>query len=400
MSTKAKYWVTEPSGYLEPKLDVSGEGAAEPKTAIEVFRHAVARHGDRPALALKRAPAGGKPPKDWQIWTWKDYWLDSRKFAKALHSLKVDKFGIVNILGFNSPEWFVANMGSIMGGGICAGIYTTNTTEACLYISQHSKADVVVLEDNKQLAKYATMPKSSLPSLKAIVVWGEASLDKNIVDRCPTPVYLWKDFLLLGVNSSVTDEAIDTRLQSILPGHCCTLIYTSGTTGSPKAVMISHDNITWTAKVMKDNYVDLGHEDRICSYLPLSHIAAQILDLHVPMALGACTYFCQPDALKGSLTITMKDVRPTIFFGVPRVWEKIQEKMVQVGRSGSSAKKFIASWAKAIGTKHSRRAQYGNDGGAPCGYACANKLVFSNVKAALGLDQAKVCFTGEERDGS
>ena len=111
------------------------------------------------------------------------------------------------------------------------------------------------------------------------------------------------------------------------------------------------------------------------------------------MALGACTYFCQPDALKGSLTVTMKDVRPTFFFGVPRVWEKIQEKMVQVGRDGSAAKKFIATWAKKLGTEHSRRAQYGQDGTAPCGYSCANKLVFSNVKAALGLDQAKACFT-------
>jgi long-chain-fatty-acid--CoA ligase ACSBG len=186
--------------------------------------------------------------------------------------LKVDKFGIVNVLGFNSPEWFVANMGSIMGGGICAGIYTTNTAEACEYISQHSKAAVVVVEDHKQLAKYASMAKGSLPHLKALVVWGEASLDKSIASKCAAPVYLWADFLALGANSSVTEEAIDTRLQSILPGHCSTLIYTSGTTGPPKAVMISHDNITWTAKVMKDNYVDLGHNDRICSYLPLSHI--------------------------------------------------------------------------------------------------------------------------------
>jgi acyl-CoA synthetase (AMP-forming)/AMP-acid ligase II len=65
---------------------------------------------------------------------------------------------------------------------------------------------------------------------------------------------------------------------------------------------------SWS-QVLKDNYIDLGHEDRVCSYLPLSHIAAQVIDLHVPMALGACTYFCQPDALKGSLTVTMKDVR-------------------------------------------------------------------------------------------
>ena len=67
--------------------------------------------------------------------------------------------------------------------------------------------------------------------------------------------------------------------------------------------------------------------------------------------------------------------------------------MVQVGRDGGAVKKMIATWAKKLGTEHSRRAQYGQDGTAPCGYSCANKLVFSNVKAALGLDQAKACFT-------
>ena len=70
--------------------------------------------------------------------------------------------------------------------------------------------------------------------------------------------------------------------------------------------MLSHDNITWTVGNFRDNYMDLGHDDRVCSYLPLSHIAAQLIDLHMPMATGATTYFCQSDALKGSLTVTLK----------------------------------------------------------------------------------------------
>jgi long-chain-fatty-acid--CoA ligase ACSBG len=79
----------------------------------------------------------------------------------------------------------------------------------------------------------------------------------------------------------------------------------------------------------------MSHEDRVVSYLPLSHIAAQLIDIYCMLILGGCTYFAQPDALKGTLTVTLKEVRPTFFFGVPRVWEKIEEKMVQMGREST-----------------------------------------------------------------
>jgi long-chain-fatty-acid--CoA ligase ACSBG len=140
-----------------------------------------------------------------------------------------------------------------MGSCIAAGIYATNTSEACHYITKHSQAGVVVLEDNKQLAKYASMPRGTLPHLKAIVVWNEEEIDSSISVKCPVKVYLWSDFLELG--KSIPEAEIDHRLAQILPGHCSTLIYTSGTTGPPKAVMISHDNITWTAKNIVENYI-------------------------------------------------------------------------------------------------------------------------------------------------
>jgi len=163
-------------------------------------------------------------------------------------------------------------------------------------------------------------------------------------------------------------------------GNCASLIYTSGTTGPPKAVMISHDNITWTSKNIIDHYMDLNHLDRAISYLPLSHIAAQLIDIHAIMGIGGCSYFAQQDALKGSLTLTMRDVKPTFFFGVPRVWEKIHEKMAQMGRDTKGVKKVLSTWAKAMGAEHSRRAQFGNGGGAPCTYSCANALVLNKIK--------------------
>ena len=276
-----------------------------------------------------------------------------------------------------------------MAGCIAAGIYTTNTPEACFYISEHSKAEIVVVEDNKQLLKYSKLP-GKLPHLKALVVWSEP-IDQAIASKIGVPVYHWSEFLNLG--SSISDDKIDARSGKIKPGNCASLIYTSGTTGPPKAVMISHDNITWTAQNIIDHYMDLNHLDRIVSYLPLSHIAAQLIDVYAALTLGGATYFAQPDALKGSLTVTMKDVKPTFFFGVPRVWEKIQEKMVQMGRETTGIKKTLATWAKSVGAEHSRLGQYGNSGGAPWGYGCANGLILSKIKAALGLDQTKGCFT-------
>ena len=222
-------------------------------------------------------------------------------------------------------------------------------------------------------------------------MWGEP-INKTITENIGVPVYSWDDFLQLGA-STIQDSDVDSRASDIKPGNCASLIYTSGTTGPPKAVMISHDNITWTAQNIIDHYMDLNHLDRIVSYLPLSHIAAQLIDVYAALTLGGATYFAQPDALKGSLTVTMKDVKPTFFFGVPRVWEKIQEKMVQMGRETTGIKKTLATWAKSVGAEHSRLGQYGNGGGAPWGYGCANGLILSKIKAALGLDQTKGCFT-------
>jgi long-chain-fatty-acid--CoA ligase ACSBG len=144
------HWVTEPHELLPIKVSPSGFGARPPATVIQVMKDTVKNHGDRPALCLKRT-VGGVVPTDYKIWSWSQYYSDCRKFAKTLLHLNVDTFKCINILGFNSPEWFIANTGSILAGCIAAGIYTTNLPEACHYISSHSKAEVVVVEGNKQV---------------------------------------------------------------------------------------------------------------------------------------------------------------------------------------------------------------------------------------------------------
>lgn len=383
-----KYWTTDPTEEIPIRMSATGFGSTTPVTVIDLFKTTLSKHANEPAMGLKRAATmDGPVPETWKMWTWQDYYNDCMKFAQALISLNVDKYKIITILGFNSPEWLLSSTGAQLAGCIATGIYATNTAEACHYISEHSKSEILVLENNKQLAKYAGV---KLSCLKAIVMW-EEKIDPEIAAKCSAPVYQWEDFLELG--KGVSKETVVARGNEIRPGNCAALIYTSGTTGPPKAVMISHDNVTWTTKNICEHYMNLSHKDRVVSYLPLSHIAAQLIDIYCMLNLGACTYFCQPDALKGTLTITMKDVRPTFFFAVPRVWEKISEKMIQMGRATTGIKKSISTWAKGCGMEHSKRAQFGAAGGKPFGYGCANAIVLSKIKEALGLDQTQGCFT-------
>lgn len=229
--------------------------------------------------------------------------------------------------------------------------------------------------------------------MKAILYWGKEPIDEDLKSKINVPVMTWNKFLSTG--DSVTDEELEKRSNDVKVGECASLIYTSGTTGPPKAVMISNDNLTWTAKNLVDHYVKLDHNERIVSFLPLSHIAAQLIDIFCVMQLGCTLTFARPDALKGTLTQTLQDVRPTLLFGVPRVWEKIQEKMLEIGRSVTGPKKKIATWAKSKGTKINQLRQFGSQKKPKktTGFKMANKLVLKKIKQALGLDKTKGCFT-------
>ena len=141
----------------------------------------------------------------------------------------------------------------------------------------------------------------------------------------------WKQLLDLG--RPLPDSALDSRLSDhVAVNRCCHLCYTSGTTGPPKGVMLNHDNLAYTAAVLCRTFSMADFRERIVSYLPLSHVAANTTDIFVMMRCVGCVYFADRDALKGTLTATLREAQPTLFLAVPRVWEKIHEKMMEVGR--------------------------------------------------------------------
>merc|ERR1740129_2285357 len=177
---------------------------------------------------------------------------------------------------------------------------------------------------------------------------------------------------LLDIGDGEEDEALETRITGLAPNLCCHLVYTSGTTGPPKGVMLSHDNLTYTSRTLADVYQLKDMEERFVSYLPLSHVAANIMDIFMVIQCLGTLYFANKDALKGTLTTTLKEAKPTVFFGVPRVWEKIREKMVEVGKANTGVKKAVGIWAKKTGLDHNR-AVIGGKGPNSLSFKVANK---------------------------
>ncbi|XP_053156809.1 long-chain-fatty-acid--CoA ligase ACSBG2 isoform X2 [Hemicordylus capensis] len=378
--TTSGLWTTKRDGEVKLRIEESGIGAESPMTVHELFEESVKKYGDFAALATKQQG-------NWTKITYKEYYDLCRTAAKGFIKLGLERFRGVCILGFNSVEWFLADIGAILAGGFAVGIYTTNSPDACHYIADNCGANIIVVENNKQLQKILEV-KNKLPAVKAIIQYAE-----EIKEEMPN-LYSWNDFMALG--SSIPDEQLDKIIGAQKPNQCCTLIYTSGTTGQPKGVMLSHDNITWTAKAA-GHYVGLSEpperQELVVSYLPLSHIAAQMIDIWLPLSFGAQTSFAQPDALKGTLVETLKEVRPTAFMGVPRVWEKMQEKMMSVGAKSSALKKKIALWAKMVGLETNLKRMKGSTEN-PINYRLAKSLVYKKVRKALGLDRCTKCYTG------
>ncbi|XP_039307957.1 very long-chain-fatty-acid--CoA ligase bubblegum isoform X2 [Solenopsis invicta] len=369
---------SDANGRVRIKLDSNGLNSIMPQSIPGIFTKTAKRYPDHIAL-VSRPDANGKRT----TYTFQEYESSVRTVAKAFLKLGLERYHSVCILGFNSPEWFIADLAAIYAGGFATGIYTTNSPEACQYCAEHSQANIIVVEDDKQLQKILQI-KHNLPDLKAIVQYDGVPTDKDTLS--------WNNLLDIGKKES--EDKLQSVLKTIGVNECCTLVYTSGTVGNPKAVMLSHDNVLHDLRML---LLALGNvlkekSEIVISYLPLSHVAAQIIDIIANIMMATTVYFADPGALKGTLINTLSVAQPTIFLGVPRVWEKIYEKMQEKARSNGTIKTCIAKWAKAQGLSYYTNKLNGVDH-KHWGYILAKWLVFDKVKAVLGFNRCQLFVT-------
>ncbi len=343
-------------------------------------RRLLANGTTRPSAIAYYAKSQGA----WQPTTWKRFIEEVRTTARALMELGLEKGERVAVLGFNRPEWTIFDHAAMLAGGVPAGIYTTCSAEEVFYILHHSEARAVLVENADQLAKVLSR-RDELTSLKAIVMMKGAQAPADRSD-----VLTWSDLETRA--AKVSEAKLDQRVDAIEQADLATLIYTSGTTGPPKAVMLSHGNLAWTASTLIA--IDRGGtDDCSLSYLPLSHIAEQMGTIHLPATIGSAVYYAEaPEKVPDNL----KEVRPTVFFGVPRIWEKFHTAMNAKLGAVTGVKRALLDRCRKVCLEYHRR----RGAGLPIGAGLAfqhrllTRLVTNKIKLAIGFDRMRHCITG------
>ena len=336
------------------------------------------KNPDAPAYYTKEPAA-----PTWKMTTYREYADLVRRAGKSLIALGLGKGSTVSILGFNRAEWVILDVAAMSIGGAPTGIYTTCSPEEVQYIIHHAESTLVLVENTMQWEKIKKQ-SDKLPLLKHIVMMKGSAIPDD------PRAMSWDDFLAKG--AGVDNAKFDEALEALEPDGLATLIYTSGTTGPPKGVMLSHKNLAWTAAASIE-LQDIGPGDSLLSYLPLSHIAEQVLSIHVPITCASAIYFAQ--SLE-QMVENLKEVQPTLFFGVPRVWEKFYAGVSQKLGQATGAKKKIAEFALQAGREMSdvRCRNQSPSLSLSLRHKLATKLVFSKLKPAIGLGRARMCVSG------
>jgi long-chain acyl-CoA synthetase len=348
----------------------------QPKTMVQVLHEQATRYEHRPALWKRRG-------KTYVPTSWREYAQRVTRFALGLHALGFQAKGALAIQGFNREEWLVADLAAMALGGVPVGIYTTSSPEQVEYILRHCEAEFFLVENEKYLAAALAL-REKLPRLRHLIVM-------DAPERLPEGVLRYSDVMEKGTGAD--EGPYWERVNSLDKDALATLIYTSGTTGNPKGVMLSHHNLVWTTERVLQ-VVNFGAEHkRMLSYLPLSHIAEQILSLHGPLLMGAQVFFA--DSLE-AVPQNLREVRPTFFFGVPRVWEKFKAKAEEGMRSQPPVRQKVLAWARGVATQYHTLALRHEKVPVPLElqYQLARRLVFAPLHQRIGFDQVEFFSVG------
>jgi len=340
--------------------------STEPRTVCEAFQQTA--RIDPSAVAIRTTG-------DAVTLTWQQYADRVRAVAAGLSSMGVKRGDTVALMLTNRPEFAVVDAGAMHLGAIAFSIYNTSSPDQVAYLFGNAENRVVVTET-------ALLP--------AILASGVALDHVVCVDGKPEGSTL---SLLELEAAGDPDFDFDAAWQAVQPDDLLTLIYTSGTTGPPKGVQLTHANLVETCRSAME-VVDVQFGDRITSFLPSAHIADRASAQYFQAIRGVqVTYVADPRSIAAALP----DCRPTIWFAVPRVWEKIKLGVeAKLAAEQSPVKKALGGWALGLAAKRAQ-AQLAGRALSPVDrvqYALADRLVLAKIRAALGLDELKWAWSG------
>jgi long-chain acyl-CoA synthetase len=291
-----------------------------------------------------------------------------RALAQAFLNWGAKKGDRIALISENRWEWAVADFASLAIGAANVPIYPTLTGEQVATLIKDAGCRIAVVSTRQQFDKLNAV--RALTDLDRILMMDAAAPADGAIALCA---------ILDGADArgSERDPIFDALVRSVEPKDICTLIYTSGTTGEPKGVVLTHGNIAANQNFAAADF-NFNSSDSCISFLPLSHITARALDYVMYMSGAQVAYCSQFD----KLPIAMKEIKPTVLVGVPRVYEKIRQAVEQKSAQ-SPVKKRILAWAIRLGAGHLETVYNGKRPSSLL-WKLAAKLVYSKVREAFG----------------
>ncbi len=310
----------------------------------------------------------------WIDVTWDQNKDSAESFACGLIKLGIKPQDKICLLSENRNEWYVSDIAIQSAGAVTVPIYATNTPEQVAYIVNNSDAVAIIISTEQQYNKIK-MKKSNMPNLKYIISMDKLNNGEGVI---------WFYDVATSGKSADLKQELDKRLKGINSEDLASIIYTSGTTGDPKGVMLTQSNLLSITDAAYDLFKDELTEEVMLSFLPLSHGYARIADFYVPIyhAKGIQAIAESIDKVADNL----KEIKPTMFVSVPRVYEKVYGKIISQVESDKPMKKKIFYWAVSVG---SAAAPYLMEGKPlplflSLKYKLAGLLVFKKIREAVG----------------
>ena len=352
------------------------------QTMCDALAATAERFADFPAYSDRD---GGEA---WQTLSWAQTREQALALAAGFAHLGVLPGDKVALMLPNRLEHVLADLGVLHAGGVPVTFYATLAPDQIAYMAANCEAKIAVIDGAGELARWQPI-LDQLPSLRRVIVRDAAA--------CPADsLFLsWRDFAALGAEVQANDPVpIHSRIAAIRPDDAVTLLYTSGTTGNPKGVIITHANALYEVETARAGGNAPLHVLWV-SYLPLAHIAERMFTLYLGICNACHTYFCHDAATQ--LVATMSEVRPTAFFGVPRIFEKVMAgiQALLAGEQDEARKASVAA-AMATGLEYVRSLQYGETTSADLAerFAAAEEQVLRPIRSLLGLGDAEIVVSG------
>ena len=320
----------------------------------------------------------------WKEFTWEEYLNKVISVSLGFYELGVREGDKVAIHSENRPEWVFADLAAQTLGSVSVGIYPTSPASEVEYLLSHSEASVLVVEDEEQLDK-ALEAWDRLEKLQKIIVIDP----RGVKDLNDPRIITFEDLIDLG--DLVVGKSFEEMTKTITSSETAIIVYTSGTTGPPKGAMITHENLRFAAITWGLVY-DYRKNDEVLSYLPLCHVAERVISVANAVYHGYVVNFGEDT---NSFTEDLREVQPTFFLGVPRVWEKMLAAVQIRSNDATWLKRSLFNfWIKQGGLLLERRLKNKSNFIDSIWFGIGWLFVFRSLKKRLGMMRVREALSG------